>query len=87
MPRGWQKSPTGTFTTGRSRKARYGSRVRIECPICKAVLPDAADDHPTRPFCSARCKLADLHNWMTEEYKVSEPLELEPLAHDEHKPN
>jgi endogenous inhibitor of DNA gyrase (YacG/DUF329 family) len=51
------------------------------------VLPNVADDYPTRPFCSVRCKLADLHNWMTEEYKVSEPLELEPLTRDEHKPN
>jgi uncharacterized protein len=67
--------------------ARYDFAVRIECPICKAVLPNVADDYPTRPFCSVRCKLADLHNWMTEEYKVSEPLELEPMARDERKPN
>jgi endogenous inhibitor of DNA gyrase (YacG/DUF329 family) len=49
------------------------------------VVPDAADDYPTRPFCSPRCKLADLHNWMTEEYRVSEPLPLEPSS--ESKPN
>jgi endogenous inhibitor of DNA gyrase (YacG/DUF329 family) len=52
--------------------------VRINCPICKTVLEDAPDDCPSRPFCSARCKLADLHAWLNEEYKVSEPLPLEP---------
>lgn len=60
--------------------------MRLECPICKAVLPDVADDYPSRPFCSPRCKLADLHNWLNEEYKVSEPLPIEPLV-PESKPN
>lgn len=48
--------------------------------MCKAVLEDVPDDFPSRPFCSARCKLADLHSWLSEEYRVSEPL---PLASEE----
>lgn len=56
--------------------------MRIECPICKKVLEDAADDFPSRPFCSARCKLVDLHAWLNEDYRVSEPLDLVP--DDEH---
>jgi uncharacterized protein len=48
--------------------------MRIVCPICKTVIEDAAADHPTRPFCSQRCKLADLHNWLTESYRISSPL-------------
>jgi endogenous inhibitor of DNA gyrase (YacG/DUF329 family) len=52
--------------------------VRIVCPTCKKVLENAADDYPPRPFCSVRCKLADLHAWFNEDYKVSEPLPLEP---------
>jgi uncharacterized protein len=59
--------------------------MRIECPICKSVIEDAPSDLPSRPFCSARCKLADLHNWFNEEYKVSEPLPIEPSP--ENKPN
>jgi endogenous inhibitor of DNA gyrase (YacG/DUF329 family) len=51
--------------------------VRIVCPICKRVLDDAPADHPSRPFCSARCKLADLHAWLTEGYRISEPLPLD----------
>ena len=33
------------------------------------------DDYPPRPFCSARCKLLDLGNWLEDKYRVSEPLE------------
>jgi endogenous inhibitor of DNA gyrase (YacG/DUF329 family) len=48
--------------------------VRLECPTCKTVLEDVPDDYPPRPFCSGRCKLVDLHAWLNEEYRVSEPL-------------
>jgi uncharacterized protein len=43
--------------------------------MCKKVIEDAPDDHPPRPFCSARCKLADLHNWLGGHYRISTPLE------------
>jgi hypothetical protein len=49
--------------------------VRIVCPLCKTVLEDAPDDYPPRPFCSKRCKLADLHNWLNEEYCISTPIQ------------
>jgi uncharacterized protein len=55
--------------------------VRIDCPTCKKVIEDVPEDYASRPFCSARCKLADLHNWFTEEYRVSEELPLE-TPHD-----
>jgi len=48
--------------------------VRIECPTCKRVLEDAPADFAPRPFCSPRCKLADLHNWLSENYRISNPL-------------
>jgi endogenous inhibitor of DNA gyrase (YacG/DUF329 family) len=44
--------------------------VRITCPICKTVLENAPEDHEPRPFCSARCKLVDLGNWLNGEYRV-----------------
>ena len=44
------------------------------CPTCKKVLENAPVDHPPRPFCSARCKLLDLDNWLSERYCVTEPL-------------
>lgn len=54
---------------------------RITCPICKTELPNVADDFPHRPFCSQRCKLADLHNWLTGAYRISTPLG--PNDHDD----
>jgi endogenous inhibitor of DNA gyrase (YacG/DUF329 family) len=53
--------------------------VRIECPTCKAVLADVPDDYGPRPFCSPRCKLADLYHWLNEDYRVSEPVQLDVL--------
>ncbi len=43
------------------------------CPICKRALPQDAFEPPF-PFCSRRCKLADLHGWLNQRYVVSEPL-------------
>jgi uncharacterized protein len=48
--------------------------MRIDCPTCKRVIVDAPEDHPPRPFCSARCKLADLDNWLSETYRISSPI-------------
>ncbi len=40
----------------------------IKCPLCgKKTL---WKENPFRPFCSKECKLADLYNWLSEEYKV-----------------
>ena len=47
--------------------------MRIECPLCGRVLPEVPEDYPPRPFCSARCKLVDLDNWLKEAYRI--PLE------------
>jgi len=33
-----------------------------------------------RPFCSERCKLIDLHNWLSERYRISAPGETEEEA-------
>jgi endogenous inhibitor of DNA gyrase (YacG/DUF329 family) len=48
--------------------------VDITCPICGAELHGVPDDFPARPFCSFRCKRADLLNWLEGKYRVSEPL-------------
>lgn len=44
--------------------------MRIECPICKKTVADAPDDFGPRPFCSARCKMVDLGNWLNEQYRI-----------------
>lgn len=44
------------------------------CPLCKKVREDVPPDFPPRPFCSPRCKLTDLGNWLSERYVVSQPM-------------
>jgi uncharacterized protein len=41
------------------------SNSTLRCPSCdKSFLVDL--NSQCMPFCSQRCKLADLHHWMTE---------------------
>ena len=52
-----------------------GSRqsLVVRCPRCgNRVVWDQA---PNRPFCSERCRLADLGQWLEEDYRISSPLE------------
>lgn len=58
--------------------------MRIECPTCKKVIENAADDFAPRPFCSPRCKLVDLGQWLDEKYRVSLPADPEDLEKLEH---
>ncbi|MFP5262100.1 MAG: DNA gyrase inhibitor YacG [Blastocatellia bacterium] len=44
----------------------------MKCPICNQ--PTYWKDNPDRPFCSERCRIIDLGNWASEDYKVSIPL-------------
>jgi endogenous inhibitor of DNA gyrase (YacG/DUF329 family) len=37
------------------------------CRTCRAEL---TDDAPTFPFCSERCRLADLGGWLNEKYRI-----------------
>ena len=59
--------------------------MRLTCPICKTVIEDAPEQLATRPFCSQRCKLADLHNWLSDGYRISSPLGPGELDDDELK--
>lgn len=58
--------------------ARTLDRVAAACPICGETRRDEAH----RPFCSRRCRLADLERWLSGRYCVSRPLEPdeEPLG-------
>jgi hypothetical protein len=53
--------------------------MRIECPLCKRVVEDARPDFGPRPFCSERCRLLDLSNWLNETYRF-------PCEDDEFQP-
>jgi len=43
------------------------------CPICRrpSVFASPEEARRVRPFCSARCKLIDLGNWASEDYRVA----------------
>lgn len=65
------------------------------CPHCKRPLPPAAADaRPTwAPFCSERCKLADLQKWLGGVYAIpGRPLDEDEIAagvartHDDEPP-
>jgi endogenous inhibitor of DNA gyrase (YacG/DUF329 family) len=45
----------------------------FKCPVCKTVLPHA--DVPTFPFCSDRCRLLDLQNWVDGKYVFHRPID------------
>lgn len=56
--------------------------MKIHCPACGKET-EVPDDFRWRPFCSRRCKLADLGAWLDETYKLSSPLRPEDLEDDD----
>lgn len=42
---------------------------RIPCPNCGKPA-SAGKDNAWRPFCSRRCKLIDLGEWLAEEHRI-----------------
>ncbi|MEW8627842.1 MAG: DNA gyrase inhibitor YacG [Candidatus Thiodiazotropha sp.] len=45
----------------------------VPCPNCgKSVVWEKASKW--KPFCSERCRLIDLGDWLDENHKISEPL-------------
>lgn len=62
--------------------------MTVPCPTCGAAvaLPAGSAKLPAAfPFCSERCKLADLGKWADGTYRVSRPLtpEEEEAAQEE----
>ena len=53
----------------------------IKCSYCRKST--TWDENPYRPFCSERCKLIDLGNWASEEYRIKG----EPEAEAEDTPS
>jgi endogenous inhibitor of DNA gyrase (YacG/DUF329 family) len=70
-PSGW------ILTTWRS--SIFGVVAKIVCPQCKAVITAARQELPTWPFCSARCRSADLGSWLNDAYRISSPVAEEDL--------
>jgi uncharacterized protein len=41
----------------------------MRCPVCRQQT--FTKGNPFRPFCSERCKLIDLDNWLAGRYRIS----------------
>jgi uncharacterized protein len=52
-------------------------KIEVTCPTCKKKFNYYESDF--RPFCSERCRLIDLGQWLTESYTVP----VEKLTEDE----
>jgi endogenous inhibitor of DNA gyrase (YacG/DUF329 family) len=52
---------------------RLSARI-VLCPGCAKPVPWSTEN-PFRPFCSERCKLIDLGQWATEQYRVADTSE------------
>jgi uncharacterized protein len=42
--------------------------LHVKCPTCRKET--AWEKNPHRPFCSERCRLIDLGQWMEERYRI-----------------
>ncbi|MEW8403022.1 MAG: DNA gyrase inhibitor YacG [Candidatus Thiodiazotropha sp.] len=51
--------------------AGKGERT-LPCPTCGKPVTWSADA-VWRPFCSERCRLIDLGDWLDENHRISEP--------------
>lgn len=58
--------------TDRDRTTRRSASAGERCRYCGKGI--SASDK-TFPFCSARCRTADLGKWATESYRISRPVE------------
>jgi endogenous inhibitor of DNA gyrase (YacG/DUF329 family) len=48
------------------------------CPTCKRTF-EGDTTNPFRPFCSERCRSADLGNWLNASYRILAPVSEEDL--------
>jgi hypothetical protein len=46
----------------------------VKCPNCQRPVPWAPESK-WRPFCSERCRLIDLGEWLDEGHKISAPVD------------
>jgi uncharacterized protein len=56
----------------------------VRCPICKRE--SVKHGNPFRPFCTERCKLIDLDNWLSGRYRVSRPAHEQESTESEKPP-
>jgi endogenous inhibitor of DNA gyrase (YacG/DUF329 family) len=60
------------------------ANANARCPGCGKPA-SAGADNPWRPFCSERCKMADLGAWFTDRFRIPSE-DPEPRDEPEDKP-
>ncbi len=53
----------------------------VNCPTCNKQVAWTAEQ-PFRPFCSERCRLIDLGEWVMEQKVICEPVITEMLGEE-----
>jgi endogenous inhibitor of DNA gyrase (YacG/DUF329 family) len=53
--------------------------MQRKCPTCGRLLPAEALTASFRPFCSERCRAADLGSWLDGAYRIGAPVSEEDL--------
>lgn len=56
--------------TARRSEPQVSAGPQVPCPTCRRLCL-FAPANPWRPFCSERCKGADLGAWANEQYRVA----------------
>jgi endogenous inhibitor of DNA gyrase (YacG/DUF329 family) len=64
--------------------------VKRKCPTCRRTFAPSDETQAFRPFCSARCRAADLGKWLDGGYRIATPIsdeaELDDGGHAEPDP-
>jgi len=55
--------------TKKQSKQHAGNKSKT-CPICGTALKEDPESKKWRPFCSKRCKMIDLGEWLSDSYRV-----------------
>lgn len=76
-PDAWATRPEWNRLASHADHGSGGAASTGECPVCGR---QAAADPATTPFCSERCKLADLGKWFSGTYTLSRELVEEDLS-------
>ncbi|WP_404809810.1 DNA gyrase inhibitor YacG [Methylobacillus caricis] len=53
----------------------------VSCPQC-GELSEYSSNNPYRPFCSERCRLIDLGQWASENYRIPDTAKPEDIPDD-----
>ena len=53
--------------------------MKFNCPTCQKALEGTLAEFPALPFCSPRCRAADLGSWLNGTYRIGSPVSEEDL--------